>query len=179
MRKFPIFLRQTFQLHFPIRSRTSCKQPSLTFSFQASRWENPRAGVVGGPGSPAPALSPRRQTAAPRSFPQQRPRLSKRVSGRGPVPSLTSEGRLVSPGRGQLQVAGHQQGSFHSPAKVAFPGLCHRLMRAPQRRRGLNRPMSAERRGGARTRGGAAPESVELAAGEKFQNRTMLFQLDG
>lgn len=91
-------------------------------------------------------LPPAASSEAP-GYPRQRPRLSKRVSGLGPVPSLTSEGRLVSLGRGQLQVLGHRQGIPHSPAKEALPGLCHLLMRAPPGRRGLNRPMSAGGRG--------------------------------
>lgn len=130
-----------------------------------------QSGVLAAPPPPsdpgAKPLPPAASSEAP-GYPRQRPRLSQRVSGQGPVPSLTSEGRLVSLGRGQLQVPGHRQGIPHSTAKEALPGLCHLLMRAPQRRRGLNRPMSAEGRSPDEGRG--RPRNCRVGSRREISN---------
>lgn len=141
-KRFPCYCRRPIQLQFFKRSGTSGNSPSLAFGAESQA--NQRAGAVGGPCGPAPppwttALKPLPWAACTET--------RGRLSGGREAPPLTSEGRLVSLGRGQLQVPGHRQSVPPRPAWEAFPGLCHLLMRAPRRRRGLNGPMSGRGRG--------------------------------
>lgn len=166
MRKcFPYYRRR------PLNS--VLQKPSLTCGAQPGRTRaQAQSGVLAAP-PPQPRAPTGVRNRCPPQLPPRRgaarpPTASGlgcqeavgRPSGPGPAPPLTSEGRLVSLGRRQLQVPGHRQGVPRSPARTAFPGLlCHRSMRAPRRRRGLNGPMSAGE-GGAWPRGAGPSRSL-------------------